>query len=318
MVLVVTPNPCLDRTLFVDAHRPSGRVEVQKATEIAGGKGSNVCRVLKELGVPCVHLVPLGGYTGERVFHLLTGEGIATVPVWIRSATRVVTTVVDRQWHQIVYFEPPHEMEHEEKREFLTQLTALQENADFVLFCGSLPPSFPEFYEEALPRCQGKSVIIDGRGEALRTLSSYPFGVKMNAEEAEVTLGKPLQKPRDWEAFFDFFFTRGAQIVILTLGKDGAVLGRKEGFLFAQPPEIPAVNPVGSGDAFLAGFIYGLLRWNSFEEAMRLGTAAGACNAMVWEAGRVDTGILPILAERVVVREMKGIWYSGRDRNCRH
>lgn len=318
MVLVVTPNPCLDRTLFVDTHRPSGRVEVQKVTEVAGGKGSNVCRVFKELGVPCMHLVPLGGYIGERVFHLLTGEGITTIPVWIRSSTRVVTTVVDRQWHQIVYFEPPHTMEQEEKEEFLRKFAALQENADFVLFCGSLPPSFLEFYEKALSCSQGKRVIIDGRGEVLCTLSSYPFGVKMNREEVELTFGKPLKRREDWEAFFNFFFTRGVQIVILTLGKEGAVLGKRDGFLFAQPPEVPVVNPVGSGDAFLAGFVYGLLRSGSFEEAMRFGTASGACNAMVWEAGRVDRNTLSTLVEKVVVRQIEETWFSERDRDCRH
>lgn len=318
MVLVVTPNPCLDRTLFVDAHRSSGRVEVQKVTEVAGGKGSNVCRVFKELGVPCVHLVPLGGYIGERVLQLLTREGITTIPVWIRSSTRVVTTVVDQKWHQIVYFEPPHTMEQEEKEEFLRKFAALQENADFVLLCGSLPPSFPEFYKEALSRSQGKRVIIDGRGEALRTLSSYPFGVKMNKEEAELTLGKPLEQKEDWEAFFNFFFTRGVQIVILTLGKEGAVLGRRDGFLLAQPPEVPVVNPVGSGDAFLAGFVYGLLRLGSFEEAMRFGTASGACNAMVWEAGRVDRDTLSALAENVVVREIEETWFGERNWDCRH
>lgn len=80
MILVVTPNSCLDRTLFVEAHRPEGRIDVTRVTEIAGGKGSNVCRVFRELGVPCVQLLPLGGYTGARVLRLLVAEGIKIVP----------------------------------------------------------------------------------------------------------------------------------------------------------------------------------------------------------------------------------------------
>ena len=97
-----------------------------------------------------MHLLPLGGYTGAWVLRLLVAEGIKTVPVWVQSPTRVVTTVVDQAWHQIVYFEPPPEVRSEEKEDFLAKLEALQEQADMVIFCGSVPPSFEEFHEEAL------------------------------------------------------------------------------------------------------------------------------------------------------------------------
>lgn len=312
MILVVTPNPCLDKTLFVDVHKTEGRVEVLRVSEIAGGKGSNVCRVLRELAVPCVHLLPLGGYTGKRVFDLLVEEGIETVPVWVRSPTRVVTTVVDRAWRQIVYFEPPHEMNSEEKAEFLGTLETLQEKAAMVLFCGSVPPSFPEFHAEALLRCRGKKVIIDGRGRTLRELPSPPFGIKMNQEEAEITFGKPRRNLADWEEFFTFFFTQGIEIVILTLGKKGAILGREGEFFATQAPKVQTVNPVGSGDAFLAGFIYGLIRHGSLRDALRFGTAAGACNAMVWEAGKVEWQTFSSLAERIEVHQGKSLAEVGR------
>ncbi|MCX7668184.1 MAG: PfkB family carbohydrate kinase, partial [Atribacterota bacterium] len=218
MILVVPPNPCLDRTLFVRSHKREGRVEVEKAQEIAGGKGSNVCRVLQELGSESVHLLFLGGYVGERVLVLLKRDGIKSVPVWTEAPTRVVTTVVDREWHQMVYFEPPPVIQEKEKVEFLTRFQELGEKATMILLCGSVPPSFPDFYEEILTRSRGRRLIIDGRGPVLQVLSRCPFGLKMNREEAEFTWGKPLEREGDWQQFFDFFFNRGVEIFLLTLG----------------------------------------------------------------------------------------------------
>lgn len=288
MILTATPNPCLDRTLFVKEHKGDGRIEVERVQEIAGGKGSNVCRVLRELGSKAVHLLFLGGYVGERVFALLEQDGVESVPVWTEAPTRVVTTVVDREWRQMVYFEPPPVIQESEEAMFLARFQELGVKATMVLLCGSIPPSLPYFYEKVLTQSQDKLVIIDGRGPFLRTLSRYPFGLKMNREEAELTWGKPLQSESDWQQFFHFFFDRGLEVFILTLGRKGALLGTPESFYGVVAPQVEVVNPVGSGDAFLAAFAHVFYNTSSLEDALRWAVAAGACNAMVWEAGKVD------------------------------
>lgn len=288
MILTVTPNPCLDRTLFVKEHKGDGRIEVERVQEIAGGKGSNVCRVLRELGSKAVHLLFLGGYVGERVLALLEKDGVESVPVWTEAPTRVVTTVVDREWRQIVYFEPPPVIQENEEAMFLARFQELGEKATMVLLCGSIPPSLPYFYEKILAWIQSKLVIIDGRGKTLRTLSRYPFGLKMNREEAEFTWGKPLQSEDDWQQFFSFFFDRGVEIFLLTLGQKGALLGTPQKFYGAIAPQVEVINPVGSGDAFLAAFAHVFYNTSSLEDALRWAVAAGACNAMVWEAGKGD------------------------------
>ncbi|NSW76478.1 MAG: 1-phosphofructokinase family hexose kinase [Candidatus Atribacteria bacterium] len=303
MILVVTPNPCLDRTLFVKEHRGGGRIEVEKVQEVAGGKGSNVCRVLRELGNKAVHLLFLGGYVGERVFALLEQDGIESVPVWTEAPTRVVTTVVDREWRQVVYFEPPPVIQESEEAMFLAQFQELGAKATMVLLCGSIPPSLPYFYEKVLTQSQDKLVIIDGRGPFLRTLSRYPFGLKMNREEAELTWGKPLQSENDWQQFFHFFFDRGVEVFILTLGRKGALLGTPESFYGVVAPQVEVVNPVGSGDAFLAAFTHVFYNTSSLENALRWAVAAGTCNAMVWEAGRIEKTQVEILQNVVDLRK---------------
>ena len=90
MVVVVTPNPCVDKTLFIKENRWGEKIPVQEMQEVAGGKGSNVSRVLKTWGEEAKHLLFLGGYTGNRVKELLEEEKIDTYPVEIESFTRAV------------------------------------------------------------------------------------------------------------------------------------------------------------------------------------------------------------------------------------
>jgi tagatose 6-phosphate kinase len=312
MILVVTPNPCLDRTLFVRKNRPGGRVEVEEVREIAGGKGSNVCRVLRELGYPAVHLLFLGGYVGERVLTLLGADGIESVPVWTRALTRVVVTVVDREWHQTVYFDPSPAVTPEEEAVFLEKFTELQGKAEMVLLCGSIPSSLPFFYNKILERTS-KKVIIDGRGAALRSLKRYPWGIKMNREEAALTWGETLQSPEDWERFFGFFCERGVEMVVLTLGDRGAIVKTTAGFYRAPSILVAVVNPVGSGDAFLGGLVYGMVSSFPVEESLRWAVAAGASNALVWEAGRVDRAQVETLKAQVKVEEGMILREFGRE-----
>ena len=89
MVVVVTPNPCVDKTLFIKENHWGEKIPVQEVQEVAGGKGSNVSRVLKTWGGEAKHLLFLGGYTGNRVKELLEEEKIDTYPVEIESFTQV-------------------------------------------------------------------------------------------------------------------------------------------------------------------------------------------------------------------------------------
>ncbi|MGQ9746219.1 MAG: 1-phosphofructokinase family hexose kinase [Candidatus Caldatribacteriaceae bacterium] len=305
MILVVTPNPCLDRTLFVKENKLEKHIEVQKVQEIAGGKGSNVCRVLQKLGKTPLHLLFLGGYVGKRIFRLLQLDNVESRVVWTKAMTRVVITVVDEHWCQTVYFDPPPKIEKEELDHFLVNFETLCPQAEMVLLCGSVPPSISCLYEEVLKRGQNKRVFLDGRGRILQNLSRYPFGIKMNREEAEFTWGKELQKDSDWEEFFNFFLNRGVEMVILTMGAKGAVLGTPCGFYRATAPQIQVINPVGSGDAFLGAFAYAFSSSFPLEESLRWAVAAGAYNATVWEAGQVETSWIETIKDTIKIERGK-------------
>ncbi len=314
MIFVVTPNPCLDRTLFVERNLPQGKIMVREVREIAGGKGSNVCRVLREFGVPCRHLLFLGGYTGKRVKELLDEEGIETEVVWTSSPTRVVTTVVDSRWEQTVYFDPPPHVTEGEREVFLRLFASLAEEASLITFCGSVPPAVISLYQELFEKIQAKPVIVDTRGEALRGWQRYPWGIKMNREEAELTLGEPLQSIDAWKNCFDFWLEKGVEIVMITLGEKGVIGRYRTSFYRVFSPPIQAINPVGSGDAFLAGFLVGWWRGETPEETLRLAVAAGVSNALRWDAGRVEREEVMRLSSEVRIARgdtLKEVWEDG-------
>jgi len=305
MVVVVTPNPCVDKTLFIKENRWGEKIPVQEVQEVAGGKGSNVSRVLKTWGGEAKHLLFLGGYTGNRVKELLEEEKIDTYPVEIESFTGVVTTVVDERWQQTAYFEPDPQVKDEELENFITCFRELEKEGEIFLFCGSVPPSIPSVYRELGKRVSsGKKVIIDSRGEALRlALDTSPWLLKMNWEEAETTWGRKIESQEDLKQFFDFISSPGSEKIILTRGEKGAILKDGGEIYFALSPRVRTVNPVGSGDAFLGAFVYALQAGLSLVECLRWGVAAGACNARVWDVCRLEKKEVEEMKEKVIVED---------------
>ncbi|MDI3542555.1 MAG: tagatose 6-phosphate kinase [Candidatus Atribacteria bacterium] len=311
MVVVVTPNPCVDKTLFIKENRWGEKIPVREVQEVAGGKGSNVSRVLKTWGEEVKHLLFLGGYTGSRVKELLEEEKIDTYPVETESFTRVVTTVVDEKWQQTVYFEPNPQVKDEELEDFIACFWELEKEGEIFLFCGSVPSSIPSVYRELGKRVSsGKKIIIDSRGEALRlALDTSPWLLKMNWEEAETTWGRKIENQEDLKQFFDFISSPGSEKIILTRGEKGAILKDGGEIYFALSPQVRTVNPIGSGDAFLGAFVYALQAGFNLVECLRWGVAAGACNARVWDVCRLEKKEVEEMKEKVIVEDtITSLW----------
>lgn len=316
MILVVTPNPCIDKTLFVENIDPQAKIKVETMKEIAGGKGSNVSRVLRRLGLEVGHFVLLGGYTGERVWELMAQDGVPLFPAWLSNPTRVVTTVVDRHWRQVAYFEPGPVVSRREMDQIIKTFEKTAISAELVVFCGSVSDlSANSIYYEMIQvvKKMGKKTIIDSRGIPLtKALKAAPWMVKMNREEAEETRGKNLENNQDFVDFFEFLGGKGVEYLILTFGERGAWLRGRKTSWFGYPPSIAAVNPVGSGDSFLAAFLSGLVGGKGWDECLRWGVAAGAANARTWDAAAVTWDDIQTLLPEVRVELVeKPPFFSG-------
>jgi 1-phosphofructokinase family hexose kinase len=307
MILTVTPNPCVDKTVFIDRLEPGARIRSPKCTCIPGGKGSNVSRAVKALGGDTAALVIVGGPTGQHVVDMITqDDGVWCMPIFVKSMTRTITTVLEESIRrQTAFFEPGPTISRAEALVAVTVLADVLSKARVVTFNGSVPdPSLDGLYAEGvrLAREAGVMPIVDSYGEPFRrALAERPYMVKPNAEEAEGLVGFKLDgDAARWKAI-DWFHAQGVELVVLSLGAEGALVSRGGERLAVHPPKIEEINPVGSGDSLVAGFAVGLERGLSLEETARLGIAAGTANAMSWDIGHFTKEEVDAIAQQVVV-----------------
>jgi tagatose 6-phosphate kinase len=291
LILTVTPNPCVDKTVCLDTLKVGTFMRASRVGCVPGGKGNNVARAAHALGRPVRALVVVGGHTGAHVVDMITkDDGVECVPVWVASPTRTITTVLEESLHrQTAFFEPGSAVtpaEYDTLRETFAEALA---GARVVCLSGTVSDkSIAGFYREVIPvaRAAGVTVILDTHGPELALgIEAQPHMVKPNVAELEELVGFPLKDDASrWRAI-DILHDRGITIVVLSLGKDGALVSCDGERYRAVPPPICEVNPVGSGDALVAGFAIGLLEGMPLDETARLAVAMGTANAMSWDIG---------------------------------
>jgi tagatose 6-phosphate kinase len=309
-VLCVTLNPVLDTTYFVNEMRPVYRTEASRVTHIAGGKGNNVARALGMLGVKAHSLVALGGMIGRNVAEVWKADPFEATPVWTSGETRLQITVIDARGTQRAFYAPPAEFTREDAERFSAVFDLLVSAAQAVCVCGSSPgPAADRFYGRflSLARNLGSLTVLDTYGEALRQgLTARPRVVKVNRAEAEGFLGCKLADAAAERGAVTALRRAGAEIAVLTLGERGALLASGDDVWHAEPPQVEALNPIGSGDAMTAGIVAALVRGEPPVDAFRLGMAAAAANTLTWDACRFDPEEVGRLVSKVHIGLAKG------------
>jgi 1-phosphofructokinase family hexose kinase len=305
MILTFTPNPAVDKTVFVDAIALGEKHRSQRVTCIPGGKGCNVARAAKALGHEAKAMIIAGGPTGQHVVDMIEQEdGLPCVPFWVEGLTRTITTVLEDHPHrQTVFFEPGPVPTGDEIEQLIDAYRAAVAGATVATFNGAVQdPSLRPLYRRliAVARDAGARCILDTYGaELAMALESAPYAVKPNAVEAEGLVGFALDTPdAQWRAV-RFFHERGVEMVVLSLGEAGALFSTRDAQFHATPPPIEEVNPVGSGDSLVAGIAVGLAEGWTLEHTARIAIAAGTANAMSWDIGHFDRALVEHLAEQV-------------------
>jgi 1-phosphofructokinase family hexose kinase len=307
MIVCVTPNPALDRTLIMAEYHAGGVSRAERLIVAAGGKGMNVARVIRALGgqVRCAAFI--AGYTGQLFAHLAQQEGLLGDWVSIDGETRCCIIVADRSAGDVsVLNEPGPAVTRANWLAMRDRLRGTSAEADTICFSGSLPPGTPlDVFTEVLSelRQQGKTVWVDTSGEPLRAALTVPgIHVKVNHEEASAVLDTPVRNLEDAGAAARQFTARTGGTVVLTLGKAGAVMSVGEKVLGAVPPQVKAISSVASGDSFLAGLLVGMMQ--SPEQALRCAVAAGTANALSYGGGQFAMEDYNRILERVEMREL--------------
>ena len=308
-VLCVTPNVAVDRILRVPAFCDGGVWRAAEVLTACGGKGINVGRALLRLKAQPICAGILAGHGGRLAAVLAEAERLPAHWTWVEGETRTSMIVVGDHGRTTVVNEPGPKIDADGWARFVADVAALATAAETVCISGSLPPGCPRQGLTALIAAasgDGRPVWVDTSGPALaEAIAAVPFGIKVNAEEAAVLLGRPVASPVAAASAAALIRARGVDEVAITLGEQGGVLVNAAGTWHAMPPPIRTVSAVGSGDCFLAGLLAGRKDDRSGEASiagLRLAVACGAANAQDIAVAPPTLGTLETCLAAVIVR----------------
>lgn len=304
-LLTVTLNAAVDRTYRIDGftldrvHRPSKQVVV------AGGKGVNVARVYRTLGGHAVVTGFAGGLNGRLIQNALRREGMPQSFQQTRDESRVCIAVVDpANGTQTEVNEMGPLVSQAELKGLRARLRKLLREVQprWLALCGSAAPGCPAEVYAGLARIgadAGATVILDTSGEHLRAgIEGRPWMVKPNIHELEWLVGASLESDVEIAAAARQVLLPRCQVVCVTLGGRGAICVTNHQAWLLKPPEIRFVSAVGSGDAFVAAFLWRYNSTGNAAQSLVWGVAAGAANAEVYGAGFCSRTHIEELAAR--------------------
>ena len=284
MIYTLTLNPAIDREFTVNAVEFDTVLQATESQVDFGGKGFNVSRLLKSMGTPSTALGFVGGRAGEQMRDGLRLLEITTDFVWISEETRTNISIVTQSHdHYIKVNEKGPLVDESKQRELLGKIESIARSGDWWVLAGSLPPGVPDsFYARITEILNDRKAItiLDTIGESLRLgCRAKPFLVKPNAEEACHLTGLPVENTAQVELAATEIRKMGAQNVVISLGKKGALLQTSDGSWLVHSPKIKEKNPIGAGDSMVGGLVWALAQGHSLKESLGWGAASGAATA---------------------------------------
>jgi 1-phosphofructokinase family hexose kinase len=313
VILTVTLNAAIDRTVAVPNFRLGRRHRAVESRTVAGGKGVNVARALKLLGRPVIATGLAGGPTGARILELLTEESILNDFTTIGGESRTNLAIIDpTSGDQTEVNERGPEVGPDAVEEFLEKLLYLAQGANLCVLAGTLPPGVdPGLYARLVGELRrlGVQALLDTEGEPMRLgLRAEPAVVAPNVEEAEGAVGHEFNDADDLAMGLASLVEMGAREAIITRPEGCVAIlaedaGRRRYEVEIEPLE--PVSGVGSGDCFLAGYVAARYEGASPRECLAFGVACGAESTQHFGAGTVNARDAERLLSRVEVREVE-------------
>ncbi len=285
-IITLTLNPALDCASTTPRIIADAKLRCSTPVFEPGGGGINVSRAICKLGGESIAIYPSGGSSGEHLTQLLTQEGVQTEPLacaqWTRQNLNVVTTLDNAQYRFIM---PGAELTAEEQSALLELLNHHQD-AQYCVISGSIAENMPgDVVADVIQFCRQHAikVIYDGSGSALQKAVNNGglYLIKPNAGELAVLTGSELIEPAELEDKAREIITAGkAQIVLVSLGPQGALLVTKDICEQIVPPRVQKNSTVGAGDSMVGATVLALADGLSIREAARRGVAAGTAATM--------------------------------------
>ena len=284
-IICVTPNAALDRTMVVPDFAIGHISRISKGIAVPGGKGLNVVRAIKILGGKPLAMGLLGGHTGRLVAALVAEEGYDAEWTYFDGETRTCTIIANADGNSTVINESGH-ITASDWVALADDICRAAERGDVntVCLCGSIPlgaPGNAPFGLITRLKAMGARVWVDSSKTSLaKAIEAKPFAIKVNREEIAAALGTRLRRTGDIISAAASLIAEGINIVVVSLGADGALLVTESRIVKGTPPVIQPVDPIASGDCLHAGIVTALADGKDLAEALRCGVAAGTVNAL--------------------------------------
>ncbi|WP_064429749.1 tagatose-6-phosphate kinase [Streptococcus equi] len=310
MILTVTLNPSIDISYPLNRLTLDAVNRVDRTTKTAGGKGLNVTRVLAEAGQSVVATGFIGGKLGDFVIHQLQEQGISNQFFKIKGETRNCIAVLHEGMQTEILEAGPY-IDMDEAEGFLNHMSIIAKQFDVLTFSGSLPKGLAAHYYQDLitmARVYGSKVVLDCSGAPLKAVlagKDKPTVIKPNLEELEDLIGQPvtLDEERLISLLSQPLF-EGIEWIIVSLGAQGAFAKHHNRFYRVTIPKIEVVNPVGSGDATVAGIAWALAEGDDDETLLKKANVLGMLNAQETRTGHVNMAHFDELFDRIQVEEV--------------
>ncbi|MDO5422538.1 MAG: 1-phosphofructokinase [Eubacteriales bacterium] len=289
MITTITLNVAIDKAYVVDTLTKGEVMRVKTCSNTAGGKGLNVAKVVKLCKEEVTAAGFVGGHAGAYVCDMLDKAHVPNRFVHTAGETRSCINILAADGSSTEFLEPGEPVTEADVAAFLKEFDGIVEESDVVTISGSMQKGIPaDMYATLIRKVKaaGKKVILDTSGKLLEDgIRALPTMIKPNDDEIEMLLGVPVTNREEILAGAKKLHAMGIEIVVVSLGSDGALMVTDKGVYHGRPPKISVVNTVGCGDSMTAAFAVGLARRYEAEEMLRYAVAVSAANAMTMQTG---------------------------------
>lgn len=309
MIVTVTMNPAIDKTVEVESLQRGELNRLQKVTYDAGGKGINVSKTIRELGGESVAVGFLAGNTGRTIEQVLKDRGIHSDFIWAEGETRTNTKVLEKSGLLTELNEPGPEIEEKQIAELLEKLEGYAQEGTLIVLAGSIPKGVSkDIYADIIRRMHAKKakVLLDADGELFqRALDAGPDIIKPNRAELEGYAGLSHgASHKELAGVAKELQNRGVETAAVSMGAEGAMLLRPDCAVICPALSVKAHSTVGAGDAMVAGLAYAWEQKLNAEETIRLCMAASAGAVTTIGTNPPSRELVDALKEQVVIKEI--------------
>lgn len=280
MIYTLTLNPALDYDMYLSDDLKVGELNLAREVKYrAGGKGINVSKVLKNLGIESTAFGYVAGFVGDFIVKDLEKDGINSEFVKLEGCTRINAKVNGNDIETELTGVSPTILE-ENLQKLIEKMSELKDG-DILVLAGSIPGTVASnIYKRLSENVKAKvEIVLDTRGNLIQENMHNNLFIKPNIHELREMFGEKLETKEEIISKCKYFLDKGIKNVILSRGGDGALLVNKDFVLEANVPKGELINSIGAGDSMVAGFVAGHVKGMTLEDSFKLAVASGSATA---------------------------------------